>query len=127
MFMVKVVAFIKTTEEKFENGGETPRIGEPTRRRFRAAVDRLEAFPLANLTSADAVVYVSEAMDLAELCVVWMERTADLAGRHPGQEEQIVADQLVYLKQLASELERMEGALRDLAEPGWRERVRVDR
>jgi hypothetical protein len=119
-----VIALVRRSESSEPEDLHPSRFSELTRRRFSLALNHLRTFPIGTLKRADAVVWLVQAIDAGDLVLALIEQTRELLEKHPQQAAMIIRDKLPMLRQLANDLATADEALRDIAEPGWREQVK---
>lgn len=118
----KVEVLAQRLEEDVEHLNSS-HVGIPTRANHRAALRRLEAFPITALKSADAVMLYCRALEVMELVMTLLEECANLCSAHPRLTDEIIAQQVSPLRKLAAEIVEIDEVLRETAEPRWRDRL----
>jgi hypothetical protein len=97
------------------------KMGRGTILHLRSARARLERFPIELIRPADAVLLYARALEVGELFISLVEDCA--AGRPPRPPVGHLRANMGPLKSFRTELVAVDHQLRDLAEPGWRERA----
>jgi hypothetical protein len=76
---------------------------------------RLDRLQLDRIGNKDAVVFLTQALEVAEYITKWFNDTAELGSRFPDKSAAITVSQLPYLKKLHCELGGWDKKLRAIA------------
>lgn len=122
VFRVKVQALFERLCEHAD-AGEAPRVGLMVGRGFEVAFKNLAAFPMSELTNDRAVMAFARAIEDGDDVLVLLSELRANEERADDGGLELFAERRWVLQEFVDQFAVLDDALRNLAEPGWRQQV----
>lgn len=125
VFRIKVQTLFERLCEHAD-AGETPRIGHIVGRGFEVAFKNLAAFPVSELTNAGAVIAFARALEDGDNMLILLSELRSNEDRSEDGGVALFAERRPVFQRIVDDFSALDDALRDLGEPGWRQRMASD-